>query len=216
MTFQQRKICKWALISIFIFSFDNAFADKAVINENACRRQEIGSASFRAQFPNAGIMENQECCQLFLGGRKKRKRRMQMRRWHDGWKKFNPLRTGPYAACDVCLKREGDGQCCWECHRAVGNPETHLSVHPPSRESAALTGVFDCCTAVCPWVNRVSRVKWGKICLCFSLQKCRIGGFAGFQLTLETVILYLCSALWDTVCAAHFLCIQNHYIQVEG
>ena len=37
MTFQQRKICKGGLISIFIFSFDNAFADKVVINENSCR-----------------------------------------------------------------------------------------------------------------------------------------------------------------------------------
>lgn len=98
---------------------------------------------------------------------------------------YGPAAKRPIAACDVCLKREGDGQCCWECRRAVGNPETHLSVHPPSRESAALTGVFDCCTVVCPWVNRVSRVKWGKICLCFSLQKCRIGGFASFHLTLE-------------------------------
>lgn len=65
MTFQQRKICKWGLISIFIFSFDNAFADKVVINENSCRSQEIGSASFRSQFPNACIMENRLLCQLF-------------------------------------------------------------------------------------------------------------------------------------------------------
>lgn len=65
MTFQQRKICKWGLISIFIFSFDNAFADKVVINENSCRSQEIGSASFRSQFPNACIMEKRLLCQLF-------------------------------------------------------------------------------------------------------------------------------------------------------
>ena len=50
---------------MFIFSFDNAFADKVVINENSCRSQEIGSVSFRSQFPNACIMENRQLCQLF-------------------------------------------------------------------------------------------------------------------------------------------------------
>lgn len=64
---------------------------------------------------------------------------MQMRCWHDGWKKFNPLRTGGEASDrHVCLKTEGDGGCCWECPRAVGIPETRLSVHPLSRVSAAL------------------------------------------------------------------------------
>ncbi len=151
MTFQQRKICKWALISIFIFSFDNAFADKAVINENACRRQEIGSASFHAQFPNAGIMENEECCQLF-GARKNWKSRMQMRCWHPTLNPLRAERADPIQP-DVCLKRAGDGllgmsSCIWESADAPVRPSAE-----PRRCCAPLrcmlcvcvAGVFDGC-----------------------------------------------------------------------
>ncbi|GAA6087990.1 transcription factor 4 [Tachysurus ichikawai] len=64
------------------FLSDNAFADKVVINENSCRGREIGSASFRAQFPNAGIMENGERCQLFLGKKEKEREKTPLKAAH--------------------------------------------------------------------------------------------------------------------------------------
>lgn len=56
-----------------------------------------------------------------------------------------PAAKRPIAASDVCLRREGDRECCWERRSAVGNPETHLSVHPLSRVSAALRYVACVC-----------------------------------------------------------------------